>query len=765
MNSTTYKSIGALVLGANAVLVQAQEPRNAPALALEEVIVTATKREASLQDVSVAVTALSDRMIEEAQINSAEDLTQLVPSLNLQKGTNPRQTSFVIRGIGTQSFSSAVEPSVSTMLDGVVMGRSGQAFMQLLDIQRVEVLRGPQGTLFGKNATAGVVHIITKGPSEEFSGEVMGNVAEDGEYRSGLTIAGPVSDNLGYRLSAIGSSIDGYTRNAYDGSDLNGSEDWNARGKLRWTPTDTLELTLTSDYGKRSCDCTVRTIRSLEPFGGNEDQVQGILDQLSPVTPGEENQQANINKTPFSDWESWGSALEVNWDIGDHTLTSISAIRGYEVNGYTDDDDQPIDALGFDQFGGSEQEQITQELRLTSPDDGAWSYVAGLFYFDQTVERNFRRQFEIVPGLPGIAVSDFSVDTDNWAAFGEGTWQFSDSWRLIVGARYTEDELGYRFQRTTEGFPLALPSSVAPFGGGVNENDLSGKVALQWDFNDSGMGYLSYTQGYKGPALDIIFETNPDTLDKVEPETSEAWELGIKTTLLDNRLQVNAALFHATYEDFQAQAFFDPDGVPDCPADNPGCDPDNATGSYQLINAGEVVTQGLELDFSALVSERLRLSGGLALIDASIEEYPGGPCSGGQNFRGECPDGLQDLSGGDLPFSPDWKVSLAAAYTIPLDTGFDLVLRGVARAQDEVQYSMTQDEYTIGDSYAIFDAYVALDDHGGRWSATAYVKNVGDEFYPSGIGSQHQSILPNGYVHTYAKSANRTWGLEMRYRW
>ncbi len=763
MRTLTYHSIAALVLAANSGLTLAQKP--ASPLALEEVIVTATKREASLQDVSVAVTALSDQLIEEAQINSAEDLTQLVPSLNLQKGTNPRQTSFVIRGIGTQSFSSAVEPSVSTMLDGVVMGRSGQAFMQLLDIQRVEVLRGPQGTLFGKNATAGVIHIITKAPTEEFSGEAMANVAEDGEYRGGLSLAGPISDSVGYRLSAIGSSVDGYTRNAFDGADLNGSDDWNLRGKLRWLANDSLDVTLTGDFGKRSCDCTVRSIRSLEPFGGNEDQVQGILDGLAPVVPGEENQEANINKAPFSDWESWGSSLEVNWDLNDYTLTSISAIRGYEVNGYTDNDDQPIDAFGFDQFGGSEQEQITQELRLTSPGEGAWSYVVGLFYFEQEVERSFRRQFEFVPGMPGISIADFSVDTDNWAAFGEGTWQLADDWRLVLGARYTDDELGYEFQRTSEGFLLALPSPVAPFDGGISEDDLSGKVALQWDFSDSGMTYLSYTQGYKSPALDIIFETNPDNLQKIDPETSEAWEIGIKTSLFDNRAQVNVALFHATYEDFQAQAFFDPDGPPNCPENNPGCDPDNVTGSYQLINAGEVLTQGLEVDFSALLTERLRLTGGLALIDAGIEEYTGGPCSGGQIYRGECPDGLQDLSGGDLPFSPDWKLSLAAAYTIPLDTGFDLVLRGLARAQDEVQYSMTQDANTIGDSYAIFDAFVSLDDHAGRWTATAYVKNLGDEFYPTGIGAQNESILPNGYVHTYAKTANRTWGLEMRYRW
>ncbi len=199
-------AIGMLVFTAPLTLPSASAQDG---LVLEEVIVTARKREQSLQDVSVAVTALTTEAIADAQLYSAQDLVQLVPSLTFQEGSNPRQSSFNIRGIGTQSFSTGVEPSVSTMLDGVVMGRSGQAFMQLLDIERVEVLRGPQGTLFGKNASAGVVHIITKDPSPEFSGEVMVGAAEGDEYRGGATVAGPITDTLGFRLSGYASDIDG----------------------------------------------------------------------------------------------------------------------------------------------------------------------------------------------------------------------------------------------------------------------------------------------------------------------------------------------------------------------------------------------------------------------------------------------------------------------------------------------------------------------------------------------------------------------------
>lgn len=755
------KTLSLAVLVATGNVALAQGP-----LALEEVLVTATKRESNLQDVSVAVTALSAEDIGIAQINSSEDLTFLVPALNIQKGPSPRESSFSIRGIGTQSFSSAVEPSVSTMVDGVVMGRSGQAFMQLLDVERIEVLRGPQGTLFGKNSTGGVVHIITQNPTDTTTGEISATAISGDEYRGALTLSGPVSDTLGYRLSANGTDIGGYTQNKFDGSKLNGSEEWSVRGKLRWLPADNLEFKWASDASDRSCDCSAAPLRSLEPFGGNDATVDEILGLISPVVPGEDNKEVNINKRPFSDSETSGHSLEVNWDIGDYTLTSISAQRQFEVDGYIDIDSQPIDTFGFDQFGFSETEQFTQELRLLSPLGEHISFVAGLFYFDQKVERQFRRQFEFEEGNPGAAIADFEVNTQNWAAFGEVNWNLSDTVRLIIGARYTEDELDFTFMRTQEGFTLGLPGTVPRTPGQTQEDDLSGKVALQWDYSDEGMAYASYVTSYKGPAFDVVFGTDPEELQPVAPETADAFELGLKTTLWDGRLRLNAAAFYAEYQEFQAQAFFDPDGQPDCPEDNPTCDPDDEPGSFVLINAGEVSTTGVEFDFVAQLSEHLRVTGGAAWIDAEIEEYPAGPFSGGQQFRDECPaEGLQDLSGGELPFSPDWKLNLAATYSFLLDGDFDLHLTGAARSQDKTQYSLTQDSETVGDGYTIYDLSLAVSAKDDTWQARLFVMNLTDEFYPSIIYDNNQNILPNGYNHRYSKASERTFGLQLGYRW
>lgn len=732
---------------------------------LEEVIVTATKREQSLQDVSIAVTAISAADLLANQIHTSEDLAAMVPSLTVQKGSNNRQTSFNIRGIGTQSFSTAAEPSVSTMVDGVVMGRSLSAFMQLMDLERVEVLRGPQGTLFGKNSTAGVVHLITQKPSDEFSVDTMLGVEEGQAYRAGFNVSGPISDTFGYRVSGFGNTTDGWIHNVATGEDLNNRDEWSGRVKFRWNPSDNLELLWSSDYTRLDCNCTTSTLRSANLADGiNAAALQAALDEIAPVAPGPENTDVNLNGAVYNDQELWGHSLTANWSLGDFLLTSITAYREASITALGDTDGRPTAPLGFFQIGSTDQEQFTQELRLTSPTDGRLNYMVGLFYFDQTVARQFRRQFEF-PGLPpGIGISTFSVDTTNWAAFGQATYNITDQWRLTAGIRFTDDQLDFVFGRTREGFPVGVPAPVDATPGGTDEDDLSGKLSLEWTPFEDGLMYLNFTQGYKGPAYDVTFGTDPTTLLPVNPETSDSWELGFKSVLFDRRLRLNVALFHSSYDDFQGQAFFDPDGSPDCPADNPGCDPEDEPGSFALVNAGEVQTEGIEIDFVAMPSANLRISGGVALIDAEIVEYPGGNCSFGQTGRGECPNGDQDLSGGEMPFSPDWKASVSAQYTIETDGVFDVVLQTTVRAQDDVLFDLAQDENARFGGYEVVDLAVKLRSQDKHWSANLYVKNVFDEFYVSGIGSLPTFFFPNAYTQSVPKYAERTVGIDFRYK-
>jgi iron complex outermembrane receptor protein len=315
---------------------------------------------------------------------------------------------------------------------------------------------------------------------------------------------------------------------------------------------------------------------------------------------------------------------------------------------------------------------------------------------------------------------------------------------------------------------IGLPPAVAKTPGSTKEDDTSGRAAVEWAYNDDGMVYLSFSQGYKGPGYDVTFGTDPTTLEPVDPETSESWELGLKSTWFDNRLMLNVAIFSSEYDDYQGQAFIDPDGPSGCPPDNPACNPGNETGSFALVNAGKVESEGVELDFTALLTENFRIYGGLALIDATIADYEGGPCSFGQVFRddnGCAADSTQDLSGGDMPFSPDWKLSLTAQYTWVLPTSYDLILQSSLRAQDDILYTLSQDEYTEIDGYEIVDVSAKLLDEENRWEATFYVKNVFDEFYTTGIGALPASFMPNGYVHVVPRLSERTMGAEVRYRW
>lgn len=735
---------GLLSLPAPSLLAQDDQP-----LALEEVIVTATRREASLQDVAVAVSAVPDWLLNDNQITRSEELTILVPSLTIQQGGNARGSSFNIRGVGTQSFSSAAEPSVSTMVDGVVMGRSGMAFAQLPDVQRVEVLRGPQGTLFGKNSSAGVVHIITKDPTPEHEGEVSVMGLEKDEYRYAGTAAGPITEKWGYRLTASYINDRGYTWNVNDSKYYNGQEDFLLRGKLAWEPLDTLRLKYTGDWQKRRVDGSLAVVRQAgEPS----------LSELLPVVPSDENDEANTGLTPYTQTDATGHTLDINWDIGEFTLTSITSYRTWDIQNTAGSMLLPVDPVGLEQTGESNQEQFTQEVRLASGVDQLISYVVGLYYFDQNIDRSFIRTVDTGDGRIG-ARSDMSVNTRNYAAFGEMIVNFTDSWRLIAGGRLTRDELGYEFVRVGE---LGTLGPTGPGEDDTSENNFSGRLALQWDFSDSAMTYLSYASGYKGPAYSISFGSEIEDLERVEPETSQSLEWGLKSRLFQNRMTLNFAAFYTEYDDWQAQAF-----VEDA----------TGQGAFELSNAGKVKTRGVEVDMTALPVEHLTLYAALAYIKANIVEFDQGPCSPAQRADREptsCgPVGAggtstQDLAGGDLPFSPDWRVTLSANYLLPLDAvPFGLAFKGTYRWQDEELFSVTQDAGTIQDPYGILDLAMDLQDDGGRYVFTAFVKNVTDNFYTSSIGGVGAIQLPaeGGYNQRYPKYARRTFGLEARYRW
>lgn len=713
---------------------------------LEELVVTARKREQNLQDVAVGVSLISGKAVAEAQLRNAAELSRLVPTLNVQASSGPATSSFNIRGIGTQTLNTSVEPSVSTMLDGVVMGNSGMAFVELVDLERVEVLRGPQGTLYGKNASGGVIHIITRDPTPEFSGTLAATAIEDDEYRLNGTLSGPLGDKLSWRLTGSATDDDGFAENVYNGNKVNDAEVYTARGKLLWQATGELELLWSSDYSERDCDCTALSVRSIMPSPAQD----ALLREQLPVVPSSSNQDVNNDQRTFSDIDASGHALTLNWGLGDYTLTSISAYREWNSQGIVDLDNRPSNplALSFPVPPKTEQEQVSQELRLASAPADWGNFVVGAYYFDQQHESGNDTTTALLSPLlpPTTRVTRTQVDSENLALFGELSYLFAPHWLLTLGGRYTQDDLD--FHTVATGTDNLIFGPEGEVRNSVSEDDFSPKVALQWDFSDDAMTYLSYTEGYKGPAFDTAVIAGGSF---AEPETSDAWELGLKSTWLDNRLIVNVALFHASYQDFQAQALVD--------------DPDDLLpGSFVLVNAGEVTTEGVEIEFLARPLDNWTLGGGFAYTDGSIDDYPRGNCSNGQKFRGDCPQGFQDLSGGQLPYTPEWKLTLNTEYRLALRSApMELVFAADLRAQDDVLYEISQDPYTQQDAYTVVDARIAVAGTEHGYSVTAFVKNLFDENYATLIFAHGNEVMQHGYIHRVPKYANRTFGVELRY--
>jgi len=716
--------------------------------AIEEVTVTASKRTESLQNVALAITALSAEDLITSHISRSEDLGNLAPSLTFQRGGSDNGSSFNIRGIGTQSFSSGVEPSIATVIDGVVMGRSGMAFNELLDIQRIEVLRGPQGMLFGKNASGGVIHIITHDPSEDFEAELNANTTISGtqEHHISGVVSAPLSDTLGLRVALFTTERDGNIENVLTGKNINDRKNKGGRIKLKWQASENLDIKWSSDYSERNDECCQPQARTATPFKAPF---------LGPLAASTDNDRVNIGADVYNASKSWGHSFELNWDIGDYTLTSLTAYRDWNSSSNQDVDGTPLSLLDIN-AGQTAQNQSTQELRLSSPKDQTLNYVLGLYYFDQNVERGFERVYHdifglFVPQAPGLRLGSLyeaAVGSTSYAGFGQFEFNLSDDLRLLGGARYTRENLDFEFQREKSNLAFApIAPNQALYQDKAKDTDWSFKVGAQWNISDEVMGYISFTEGYKGPAFNVVFEMTPENTRALAPETSDSFELGLKSEWFQQRLIINAALFQSDFDNFQAQA------------------QDANTAAFTLLNAGEVRTRGFELDFMALATQKLKVSGGLAFVDAQIVDFTAGPCSPRQISANEnsCSSNSQDLSGKDLPFSPELKLNLSAEYVFDISDNYEVTSRAAYRWQDEILYSMDQDHEKVQDGYGVLDLSLKLETANRHYSVTLFVDNVLDEHYVDAI--VHSSVWSGAYEHYYSPNSERNIGLNLKYRW
>jgi iron complex outermembrane recepter protein len=727
-----------------------------------EIIVTAQKREEKLQDVPVAVSVLGgEKLAAQGGVN-LETAQSLIPTLNIQKSGTTLNQSLFMRGVGTATFSIAGEPSVSTVVDGVVLSRSGEAFSELVDIERIEILRGPQGSLFGKNASAGVINIVTKRPGDNLGGSAEASFFTKSEFRGRVALDLPLSDTIKSRLTGFYSEYDGNIRNTTLNTTVNGYKRYGIRGVLVADVSDGAKFTLIADWRKSKDDCCAQLIGTVGT---------GQAFQILPTPRGDKTRTVTQNLISSTEETSYGVSLQGDIDIGDHTLTTISAYRNWKNTETRDGDWLPQAYIGLTQLhdvGPQTGNTISQELRIASPTGGFLDYIVGAYYSRAESDRVFARSSILcsaltapapttatpctsplaAPSRTPLGIASFGSTFKNLAFFANGTLNFTDRMRGIVGLRYTIDRLAVYHQRVSVGLdvngsgqPVNTGGSnvnFGPFAASTKNEELSGRVGMQFELSDASTSYFTYTRGYKGPAYNIFFNLGATGTNVIEAETSNALEVGLKNTLMGGDLVLNIAAFYAKYNNFQAN---NPDLIPGNPP----------TVVSRFTNAGKVSTRGVEIDLIAKPTDGLTISGGLAYTDAKVDQFKLPP---GGNPADVIP------SGTPLLFAPKWKGSLGADYRTGLSEGMDLFL-GVQTSFQSKQLSIFSPNAalralgTIG-GYGLVNLSAGVGDKDDKYRITFQVRNLFDNSFAAFL----ESGGPGGSIrYQIPREADRYFGV------
>ncbi|MDE2261457.1 MAG: TonB-dependent receptor [Gammaproteobacteria bacterium] len=733
---------------------------------LAEVVVTAEKRSEPLHEVPAAVSVVTGSALTAAGINNAESLGELVPTVTFKRGSTNSNSTLAVRGIGTQSFSPAAEPSVAFVVDGVVMGRPGMTTTEFTDIQRIEVLDGPQGTLFGINASAGVINIVTPDPTRAFEGDASVSWSQGSEYHAALDLSGPVNDRIGYTLSAIYASYPGNIYNVYDREQTNGFHRKGVRGKLVYDITDSLKLTLAGDYVHANDDCCADVLGTYVP---NAQWTNVFLPELAPSAPGPRSLNVNNDFIPSQIDTSTGASATLQWRVGGDTLTSISAFRRwYNFQGRDGDFHSgccsyvaPLDITLHDR-GGLDYKQYSEELRLASPTDQLVEYVAGAFIWHTDEQDYFIRHDRqctkstlpadatgFAPCEPGLSTyldtsgqANFDTRDDNEALFGQATINVSKRLRMIAGGRFTRDYVSYSFARVDQ--PSTGPGIGAPFQGAGNtsEHGWSGKAGVQYDFTRAVMGYATYARGWKGPAYNVFFNMSALNTAPIAPETSTDYEMGLKSVLFDDRLVLNLSAFYETFDNFQANSFVVTNGAV----------------TTSLTNAGQVRSKGVSLDFNWRPIDSVTVSGGYAYDKAYIVSYM---CAGQVGGALATCRGVHD--GGMLPFAPQSKLDITPSWLLPLQGApFTARLSVSYDYTSLTSFDIDQDPIARQPAYSLLGATLDFGFHQDDYHLALIGRNLTNQFYTAFITPTGSGFSPGAYARLQVpRDASRYFGVRL----
>ena len=683
---------------------------------LEEIVVTAQKRAENVQRIPISITTVTSQTLAQKGITNVLDLTVIVPGL--QYNTTSGGASPVIRGIGTSIALGGNENSVATYVDGVYYASNAGSIMSFNNVDQIAVLKGPQGTLFGRNATGGVIQITTLDPEYEFSGLAKATYGNHNTYGADLYVTGGLSDAVAADISIQYNNLsDGFGQNTITGSRVGQSRDFAIRSKWLFTLGPKTKATLIADYSS--------TVSGDPSFRPPYDSLP-----LSGVPYTGKPFDVNNNTDARNDIAQGGISLKVDHELSFAKLVSISAYRRTSWKSTWDSDATPIDysTINLNQA----DMQISQELQLVSTADGPLKWAAGLYYFHSTSNFGPTTVSVITPAGPGsgiVSIDETRQSTISFAGFGQVTYDFGQGTSLTLGLRYTNEKKSM-FARGRFLIPaFGVVNQGGPYTDAVTIGKPTWRVALNHQFTADVMGYVSYNRGFKSGGYDPTSIFAPSYF---RPEVLDAFETGFKSELFDRRLRLNAAAYYYDFKDIQLNTFIG--GLP------------------AVYNGTSATIKGLELDFVALPVDNLTLTGGIAYVHGRYGDFP---VTRTALTPGGGIDLLPDISasGKRLASTPDWQINVGAEYKIQLEAG---TITTQINYFHSSKWFANPENRLFQAPYSLVNASSTwVIDANGRYSAQVWGRNLGNVAYASQLVTQ----TPTGDFLNIARG--RTFGLTL----
>jgi iron complex outermembrane receptor protein len=724
---------------------------------LETVYVTARKLREDLQRVPLPITVLNGHALSDSNDSQIQQLSLKAPSL-LVTSTNPRNTTFALRGLGNNPTNDGLSTSVGIYMDGVYLGRQGMAAFDLMDVDQVEVLRGPQGTLFGKNTTAGAVTITTMAPEFVYRGAGAIRVGDLGFHQAQISITGPLSEDVAFRLSAYDTDRNGYLHDTFDGRHLLSLHRKGIRGQLLYRPLATFSWRMIAEYGREQDSSGAALLYSSGPDQG-----------VSPTFVSYDRWATNLGFAPLSDRERFNNSVNalqqlterqyavtslINWQLDGITLDSITGWRDWRYAPHIDTDYSSADVI---RDGGTADidREFSEEIHLAGSISDL-NYVAGTYFSWRNILGDAFTQFgsQYSQGLGALGIPALNngttytysdITNQNYAVFLQATWRASPRWNLTGGVRETyESEAGTTTRSAFSGGNGTPPPNLGPYSGAFSTDEWtpSALFSLDYDAGNSVLIYAVSSYGAKAggfnpvaPAFGNGAFQSVESL-KVKPEQTANLELGLKSALLDQHVTLNVNGYWDTVFDYQTASL---QIIP------------NVERKSLVTNVGSVRSQGFEADLMGVISPEVRFTSSLSYNDAHYLSFANGPAVQGAALP------TQDLSGRPLQMAPAWTMFSALRYTHPISPGISVFVDGELMLRSGYFGYIDDSVYSRVPSAHVVNVQLGLTV--GRADMSVWVDNVSDQrifpaAFPAATGAggyMASSLLP------------RTFGLTVRY--